>query len=217
MSIILDFVILTGVRGREDSVDDLGAVGQSRKVGNEHIWKLVELGIVAGSTADFDGSAVHVVLGATAGRWHPSPCKGLLSVGNAVRQREGELIRLVETRAGTLNSLDDLEGSTSIRLLTKCNRKLAQSAVVHCAAFEAELLRLSYSHLVLLRNLEAIARLARKSGGSDGRVVDGVRTIRNRTVQNDVGIGDADDGSDCEENVAESHVKWKRSCRTTTR
>jgi hypothetical protein len=110
----------------------------------------------------------------------PSPSERGLAVRNALGKLEIECRGSIDTRAATLDGLDNLEDRVGSGLGICCDGKLARATTVDCTTLEAQRLLLANSHSVHLGDGEAKVGLARELRGCDWAAVDLVDAVWDR-------------------------------------
>lgn len=199
--------ILAGVGELDDLVLDLLARG-GVPVDEEGVGESIESGGIAGSTRDLDGCTVHVQLRLTGHLGVPGPSECTLSAGDRVGEGESELLGgAVETRASTLDRLDNLELGVGSWGGILGVAELARSTTVDGSALEGDLLLLADLHVVHLGDSEAILDLARELSSGDRAVVDLVVAVRDGRLHDNVRAGGGNERGGCQKCGAERHLE----------
>ena len=140
---------------------------------------------------------LHIQLRSTTQLGKPSPRKGAFAVGDAIRQFEIKRLGAIDTRATSLDALDDFEYRVFSRCSVRSHAQLAGATTMNCASFEANGLFRSYSHGVHCRDCESVLGLAGILVCRDGRAIHFVHTVGNRRLHDHVGIGAGQEGTKC--------------------
>jgi hypothetical protein len=182
-------LLYDGSWSREFGSEVLCGCAAVANIGNKHVGKSFEGALVTGSTTDLDRSAVHVQLRGSRHLREPGPGKGGLAVGNAVRQLKVVLVHgAVNTRATSLDGLDDLEDRILSRFCVHSDRQLARATTMDSCTLEFDSLLFPNSHGVHLGHTESKVRLAWKLRLGDGAVVNLVDTVWDRRLHDDMGV-----------------------------